>query len=391
MKNKTMEMLVLGDIILGADAPKYMAGIKDRLMAADFVAGQLEVPYSDCAQELAGLDRETKNLKPLAGCMDLVTLAGNHIYDAKETGVKETIAWLKAHGILYAGGGMNTEDARKPAVAVCKDVKIGFLNYNCTGPSGMTALKDKAGCAALDIITHYDLGNVANPGGPPEHIYTFPKWESLKEMCRDIAGLRTECDVLCVYFHKGIVHKPVQLADYEQIVSYAAIEAGADIIYSSHSHLLHGIEIYKGKTIYHGLGNGVTWVPSLRPDYKFSNRQKSNELFDPQTWAKRRIERFGFVPDPSYPTYPFHPEAVYTIIAKCLITDKQIIETRCIPAIVGQDGITRLVSKENGGQQVFDYLAMITKQAGLNACYGWDGDEIVIFYEKENGNATCKS
>jgi len=377
--DKTIEMLVLGDIILGEDASTYMTGIKNRLMAADFVAGQLEVPYSDCAKELDGLNRETANLASLADCMDLVTLAGNHIYDAKETGVMETVSWLDAHGIHHVGAGMNADEAREPLVLVCCGIRIGFLNYNCTGPRATTALKDKAGCAAVQIITHYDLGDVANPGGPPEHIYTFPEWNSLKTMCRDIEQLRIRCDVLCVYFHKGIVHKPIMLADYEQIISYAAIEAGADVIFSSHSHILHGIELYKGKTIFHGLGNGVAWVPSLRPDYKFSNKQKTNEIFNPQDWAKKRAERFGFEPNPLYPTYPFHPDAIYTIIAKCLVTDKQIVETRCIPAVIGQDGITRVVAKDSGGQAVFDYLSMITEKAGLNVRYRWDDDEIVIY------------
>ena len=36
-----------------------------------------------------------------------------------------------------------------------------------------------------------------------------------------------------------------------------AIEAGADVVSSSHSHILHGIEIYKGKTIFHGLNNFI--------------------------------------------------------------------------------------------------------------------------------------
>ena len=382
MKNLTIEMLALGDIILGADAPYYMSGIRDRLIDADFVIGQLEIPYSDFAEELSGLNRETKTLEPLVGCIDLVTLAGNHIYDARETGVKETTAWLDAHGILHVGGGMNTDEARKPIITVQNEVRLGFLNYNCIGPANMTAMDNKAGCAALDIITHYEQKNVANPGGSPELIHTFPEWRSLKAMCHDIERLRSECDVLCVYFHKGIVHKPAVIADYEQIISYAAIESGADVVFSSHAHILHGIEIYKGKTIYHGLGNGVVWAPSLRPDYQFSSKLKPNELFNPMDWAQKRYERFGFISDPSYPTYPFHPEAVNTLIAKCLIADKRIIETRCIPAIVGHDGVTRHVTKSGGGCQVFEYLNMITEQAGLNARYRWDGDEIVIYSEK---------
>jgi len=42
---------------------------------------------------------------------------------------------------------------------------------------------------------------------------------------------------------------------YDQQVSYAAIDAGADLILGHHAHMLKGIENYRGKAIFHGLGN----------------------------------------------------------------------------------------------------------------------------------------
>lgn len=374
---KKMILLTLGDIILGENSEFYVGAVRNILNAADIRIGQLEVPYTEHNEVIQGLSREPYRLEPLCGCMDIMTMAGNHLYDAKEEGIEDSIQWLDDHGILHCGAGMNLAEARRPAILEKDGIKIGALSFNCTGPIATHAGVNKAGGAYVKIYTNYELGDVANPGGPPERIQTFPEAESLEWMREDIEDLRTKCDVLTVYFHKGIVHKPVELADYEKVVAHMAVDAGADVVFSSHSHLLHGIEIYKGKTIYHGLGNGIAWVPSLSPTYQFKNAKK-NDVFDPKAWAEQRVNRFGFIPDSEYPTYPFHPDAVYTIFAKCVIVDGRIIQTGCIPCIVGKDGATRAVSRKDRGEQVLHYLEEITKKAGLNAEYEWLDDEIVI-------------
>ncbi len=376
-QKKEMTLLALGDIILGEESQQYVEPLREILAGADIRIGQLEVPYTQRNEVLTGLSREPFRLEPLAGCMDIMTLSGNHLYDAKEEGIEDTVSWLEGHGILHAGAGRNLAEARRPAVFTKEGLRVGVLNFNCTGPRATHAGPRKAGGAYVKIYTSYELGDVANPGGPPEIIKTFPEAESLEWMRQDIEGLRERCDIVVVYFHKGIVHKPVKLAEYEGLVAHIAIDAGADVVFSSHSHILHGIEVYKGKTIYHGLGNGIAWVPSLSPSYEFKDAKK-NDVFDPKAWAEQRIERFGFVPDPEYPTYPFHPDAIYTVLAKCVIADGKIRKTGCIPAIVGKDGRTRVVSRETGGARVLEYLEEITRKAGLNAEYEWEQDEIII-------------
>src|SRR5690554_6925146 len=96
---KTLTMLATGDIILGKEPEKYFTSVDTILNKADLVLGHLEVPYSDRAPEFADLDRQLKNIRPLAGRFDVLSLAGNHIYDAKEIGVKDTITWLEENNI----------------------------------------------------------------------------------------------------------------------------------------------------------------------------------------------------------------------------------------------------------------------------------------------------
>jgi poly-gamma-glutamate synthesis protein (capsule biosynthesis protein) len=188
-------------------------------------------------------------------------------------------------------------------------------------------------------------------------------------MIEDIRNLRPQCDILIVSLHKGIVHVPIKLAAYEQQVSYAAIDAGADLVVGHHAHILKGIEVYKGKVIFHGLCNLVNYRPGLAP--------RANE--DPNSWVRRRREIFGFEPDPEYPTYPFHPEAINTIIGKCLIKDKKIVQTSYLPCLVNKQGQPEVLKRDARGEKVFEYMNKITKEAGLNAKYEWKDDEVLVY------------
>lgn len=381
---KQYSMILTGDIILGERSADFLQGVAPMMEQADLVLAQLEVPYTDRAPEMKGLSRSPSTLEPLKGLVDALALTGNHVYDAGEVGVEDTTAWLKENGIPFTGGGRNLEEASVPVIVDMDGCKVGYISYNCVGPKAAWAGPAKSGNPYVEILTYFDMGDVANPGGPPERTVTWPEPNTFARMKREIAALREQCDILCVYLHKGIVHKPVKLADYEQTVAYAAIDAGADVVTASHSHILHGIEVYKGKTIYHGLNNFVAWAPYLRPDFKRNLGDTKLAVDAELEWAKKRQERFGFVPDPDYPTYPFHPESVNTVAAKCIVEDGKIVETRYVPMLVDKEGVTRVVTRENGGQQVFDYMKKITDGAGLNAAFEWVGDEVRI-QAKEKG------
>jgi poly-gamma-glutamate synthesis protein (capsule biosynthesis protein) len=169
--------------------------------------------------------------------------------------------------------------------------------------------------------------------------------------------------------HKGIGHTPIQLAGYEKDLSHAAIDAGADLVLGHHAHILKGIEVFKSKAIFHGLGNFVTVVRHLSAD---STKEADG-------WAKRRKEVFGFEPDPDYPSYyPFHPEAKWTIIAKCNIDNGKISKVGFLPCVMNRKAQPEILINDERGRQMVDYMAKITKGAELNAQYEWDGEEVMI-------------
>jgi poly-gamma-glutamate synthesis protein (capsule biosynthesis protein) len=184
-------------------------------------------------------------------------------------------------------------------------------------------------------------------------------------MVEDIRKLRQLCDVLVVALHKGILHRPAELAMYEQPLSYAAIDAGADLILGHHAHICKGIEQYKGKVIFHNLGNFVS---------------VSNVHVNPQTERLKQLtENMKKMFEPvNMAAYPWHPESVYTMIAKCTIENGTITRVSYLPCLVNKKGKPELLRNDERGQEVFDYIDKITRQAGLNARYEWEGDEIVI-------------
>ena len=157
---------------------------------------------------------------------------------------------------------------------------------------------------------------------------------------------------------------------YERQVAKAAIEAGADIIIGHHAHILRGIEVYKGKPIFHGLGNFVTVTRALNVENNASPARLA--------WAKRRRELFGFAPDPDYPTFPFHPEAKNAMIAFCDVNKDGVARAGFIPCWINPNGDPEVLGNNERGQAVANYVEQITRQAGLNADFRWERDRVVI-------------
>jgi poly-gamma-glutamate capsule biosynthesis protein CapA/YwtB (metallophosphatase superfamily) len=73
----------------------------------------------------------------------------------------------------------------------------------------------------------------------------------LKEM---VSAQRAECDLLIVMIHWGdeLLYKA---SDSQIKYGHALIDAGADLVLGSHSHVVGGLESYNGKYIVYGLGN----------------------------------------------------------------------------------------------------------------------------------------
>ncbi len=369
-----LTLLMVGDLVLDEPDPdRFFDPTRDVLRAADLVVGHVETPYTLRGREQSGdVPAEAGDPAKLASLaragFHAASLAGNHVYDQGEEGVADTIAGLYAHGIAPFGAGVDLAGARLPAILERGGLRFGFLGYNCVGPRLSWAGPDKGGCAYVQVISHYEPEG-ANPGGPPQ-AFTFPVPATLDAMQADIVALRRQADIVVVALHKGLVHTPAQLAMYERPVARAAIEAGAHIVVGHHPHIARGIEFYRGRPIFHGLGNFVTVTRALNVE--------GNDHPARLAWAERRRKLFGFVPDPGMPCYPFHPESRNTMIADCRIGPDGRVSAGFRPCWIGEDGAPRVLGNDAQGQAVAGYLADIGRAAGMDTVFRWEGERIVV-------------
>jgi poly-gamma-glutamate capsule biosynthesis protein CapA/YwtB (metallophosphatase superfamily) len=367
------KLLLVGDMVLDEpDTDVFFDIARPTLKTADALIGHLETPHTRRGRESSGdvpaPPADPDNLAALGHAgFAAVSLAGNHIHDCGPEGIEDTIAGLAAQGVVSAGAGLNIAEARRPAVFERHGRRIGLLSYNCVGPSEGWAGERRAGCAYVQIISHYEAV-AANPGGPAK-AYTFADPDSLEAMQADIEALRPAVDTLVVAFHKGVVHTPAHIAMYERPVARAAIEAGADVVAGCHAHILRGMETWRGKPIFHGLGNFVTVTKALNIEGNDNPKRRA--------WAERRRVLFGFEPDPDYPLYPFHPEAKNAVIADCRL-DGNTVSPGFIPCWIRPTGQPEVLGRSPKGEAVADYVIAITRAAGLKTEFAWDGDRMVF-------------
>ena len=371
MTQQQVTLLATGDLIIDEPDPdSYFELARPVLRAADVVVGHVEVPFTLQREGTPNVPREARDpakLNALASAgVRVASLSANHLFDEGAAGVRDTLDGLRAQGILPFGAGLNLVEARRPARLECHGLRLGFLSYNCVGTEESWAGPRKAGGAYVHVLTHYQLDH-ATPGGTP-NVFTGAEAESLEAMKADIASVRAECDCVSVSLHKGTVHTPALVMPYEKQIARAAVDAGADLVVSHHAHIARGIEIYKGKPIYHGLGNFVTVTHALSPQ----------GVTDPNAWAMRRLKLFGFVPDADTPEYPFHPESRNTLLAKCIIGANGSVEARFLPVEINRRSQPEVLARDARGEAVVEYLQDITQRAGFATRFCWDGDEVRV-------------
>jgi poly-gamma-glutamate synthesis protein (capsule biosynthesis protein) len=276
---------------------------------------------------------------------------------------------LRRLGLATAGAGMNLAEARRPAQIETRGLRFGFLSYNCVGPAESWAGPERAGCAFVRLLTQEE-SEYASPAGHAAVVDA----QTLAAMLEDIAALRPRVDILTVALHKGLGHTPATVGVYEQQISRSAIDAGADVVVGHHAHILQGMEIYRGRPIFHGLGNFAVATQALSIE--------GNPSAERRAWAERRRKLFGFEPDPEYVTYPFHPEAKNALIAFCEVDRHGVRIAGFRPCFVNKYSQPEVLGNDDRGRAVADYVRDITMRAGLNTHFHWEGDRIV-FYQRD--------
>jgi poly-gamma-glutamate capsule biosynthesis protein CapA/YwtB (metallophosphatase superfamily) len=351
-----LNFIFAGDVILDEPNPDHwLSGIAPALHKVDVAIGHLEAPHTRRGGELhgdvpaPGADPNHVSAIARAG-FDAMSLAGNHMADRGPEGIADTIDALRHAHVEYTGAGVDSNAARTPAFMDRGGKRIALLSYNCVGPEGSWATDTRAGCAYVRVETAD-----GSPIAPAANLQ-YANTQSLVEMATDIEAARRSARIVIVALHKGIVHTPAKLASYERPVAHAAIDAGADIVVAHHAHIARGIELYRGKPIFHGLGNGCVVTRALSPDQDHPARA---------AWARKRRELFGFDPDPAYYLAPFHPEAVNGLLGRVRVDDDGSIHAGFIPLYLEPPGRPTIAGER--AKEVIRYIERITTDASLPA------------------------
>lgn len=375
-KEARITLAAVGDIMSNRDSPDAVRSIIELsapvLKKYDLRFCQLENILSEkgTASTVGRVPARAhpRNVEALTiGGFDVVSFASNHCLDWGIEAMLDTIELVRSKGIQVVGAGKDSEEARRPVIVEKKGIRVGFLGYNSILPYGYWADVKKPGCAPLRVVTHYEMVEHEQPGTPPR-ILTYPHKEDMDAMLQDIRALKAQADVVLLSLHWGLHFTRAKLATYQQEVAHAAIDAGADVIIGTHSHILKGIETYKGKVIFYSLGNFALdsgWTkswPNLTPGQK-EMLELYNIQIDP-AWAR---------------TYPHPPESRNTMVVTLTIGKGGIEKVAFLPALINIKAQACVLRRtEKGFEDVVKYVEEITKEAGLNARYAPEGDEVVV-------------
>ncbi len=260
----TTRLVLCGDIMLNGiePSPRVFAGITAQTTASDLTLANLEVPLTNASTKTARkplaevLQHNQFILKAnprhapfiAAAGIGMVCLANNHAMDYGPAGLGQMLAALDQAKIAHAGAGLNSNAALRPTVVTVKNgVRVALLS-------------------ALGFVTRSALlkttpATLQSPG-----ISVLSFGGRIDEKTRGklkawVDKARAKADLVIVAMHWGIERKPLP-TPYQVSLGRALIDAGADIVWGAHPHVLEGAELYKGHLILYSTGNLISNLPA---------------------------------------------------------------------------------------------------------------------------------
>lgn len=248
---------------------------------------------------------------------NMLTWSNNHTLDYAYDGIANTAAALDRHGMLHAGVGRNLAEAAAPRYLECPSGRVALIGicstFHETSPAGQQRpdMQGRPGINPLRFTTTYTLpreqlaalaamgeASGINDGHKARVKAGFAKAEEAgvvlfgghrfkegppgtqteankADIARTLAGIseaRRQADYVLVSLH---AHEMLGMdkavpASFLVDFSRACIDGGAHAIIGHGPHVLRGIEIYKGRPIFHSLGNFIfhnETVPVLPQDF----------------------------------------------------------------------------------------------------------------------------
>ena len=263
-------LLFGGDIMLSgiSPSPHVLEGIRKLTAQCDLSFANLEIPLTNATTKTpnkspAELERkdqwilkaDPKHAQFIRQCgITMVTLANNHAMDYGKRGLEQMIQELDANKIHHAGADRNSNAALRPSFSAVKGHKtVALLSVLAfVTPSALRkttpATLNSAGVAVLSF------------GG------TIGE-RAKEKLSRWISSARAKADIVIVGVHWGIERKPIP-SPYQVTLGRAMIDAGADVVWGNHPHVLQGAEMYKKHLIMYSMGNLISNLPAQTGFFK---------------------------------------------------------------------------------------------------------------------------
>jgi poly-gamma-glutamate capsule biosynthesis protein CapA/YwtB (metallophosphatase superfamily) len=204
---------------------------------------------------------------------NLLALSGNHAFDLRATGIRNTLREADSRKIVHAGTGNNIAEAVAPGYLRTPRGTIALI-ASASGliAAGASATAERPGVNELRVEAGQRENEATEdlPGVPAN----TPNPEDSRRILQSIRDARQRADIVIVYQHNHVFGNhafstiftegmPERLAPNEWLKKWThdEVDAGADIVVMHGAPLLHGVEIYHGRPIFYDLGNFIYNVP----------------------------------------------------------------------------------------------------------------------------------
>ncbi|MFD6568097.1 CapA family protein [Micromonospora profundi] len=374
----SISLFAVGDVFIDRPDPEqaYRDGAR-YLRRGDILFGNCEGVFSDDWDRAPSsgppVVAPAANADPLARAgFDVLSLANNHIGDGGHRGLRDTIRALNGLGIATVGAGGDIAEARSPAIVERDGIRVGFLAYASVFPYGYEARGSVPGLAPIRSYTHYNppTDNLWDPGAAPS-ITTEEVPEDAEALIDDIIATRERADVVVVSVHWGDMYKPFVLRDHERRIARLVIDAGADVVLGHHHHMWRGMEFYRGKPIWYGLGHHLFDLPDIEKRIAADGDAippigpADDAGLDRYSGSYRLGHRAG------YPLLPFHPDGRLTGVAIVRAGRAGVGAVGFAPAVINQANEPIAVAPDSDeGRRVLDYLKECCTSQGLRVRFG---------------------
>lgn len=189
--------------------------------------------------------------------INLLATSNNHAFDLGTGGIIDTIEALRARGMVFAGTGMTLAEAAAPAILGSGTRRVALV-------SAAAGMIREGGAATASRAGVNEIRKGSPDGLDPADV---------DRMIESIRGARRLADVVIAYLHNHLWEDEVsRTAQWQRDFARKTIDAGASVFVAHGPPLLHGIEMYRGAPLFHGLGSFI-----------FQTR-KAPDAYGPRNW-----------------------------------------------------------------------------------------------------------